>query len=268
MGSLAKVLGQWSRRSLLSESAHIHKTSRANKIPDSLALRLDGTLKQAHDMRAFGLGTLASMASRERYRQFTSAMHAVYSTMEAELSKGQLSLWQKHGPVLARSEALHLDLTDVANDPKKAIGEISPATQRYVERIRECSEHDRNTGGARLVGHIYCRYFADLFGGQMLAKPYKFALDLPVDTPRHYSFKFPAELANPRRDYIETVYRDISSIGESLTEEQKTAVVQEALAAFSHNIEVYTENGPVMYDAIRGVWNVSIGWVKQIQRKT
>ena len=43
---------------------------------------------------------------------------------------------------------------------------------------------DRADGGARLLGHLYCRYFADLFGGQMLAAPTRAALALPV-APRH-----------------------------------------------------------------------------------
>merc|ERR1712032_1202481 len=85
MGSLAKMLGQLSRMSLETESANILKNGKANKAPGSLSLALDGTLKKGHDMKAFGLGTLASMANRERYQRFTESMYHAYSAMEREL---------------------------------------------------------------------------------------------------------------------------------------------------------------------------------------
>ena len=62
MGSFAKALGRLSRRSLETESANILKTCQANKVPGSLSLALDGTLRSGHDMKTFGLGTMAAMA--------------------------------------------------------------------------------------------------------------------------------------------------------------------------------------------------------------
>merc|ERR1719324_353309 len=95
MGTFAKRLGQihgvFQRQQgamlLESESRNIMRTAAANKIPGSLALALDGTLRKGHDMKTFGLGTAASMASRERYARFTASMHAVYATMEEELDR-------------------------------------------------------------------------------------------------------------------------------------------------------------------------------------
>merc|ERR1740117_2014002 len=43
-------------------------------------------------MKVFGMGTLASMASRERYLRFTHAMYGVYSTMEEELDRCSIKL--------------------------------------------------------------------------------------------------------------------------------------------------------------------------------
>ena len=51
-------------RSLETESTNIIKTVASNKV--GLSKRLDTTLKSSHDMKVFGLGTAASMASRER----------------------------------------------------------------------------------------------------------------------------------------------------------------------------------------------------------
>ena len=68
MGSFAKHLGQIMRRSWESESSNILRTMSANKIENSLAKQLDETLTRGHDMKVFGLGTIASMASIDRYR--------------------------------------------------------------------------------------------------------------------------------------------------------------------------------------------------------
>ena len=161
-------------RSLETESANIMKTSMANKIPGSLAKQLDTTLREGHDMKVFGLGTAASMANVQRYQRFTTSMHAVYSTMEVEFDRATPTaaplvheLWSKHGSCLRRAPSLALDLEDVGGPATGA----SPATDRYVEVIRVAGADDRERGGARMLGHLYCRYFADLFGGSMLAMP-------------------------------------------------------------------------------------------------
>merc|ERR1719343_987554 len=168
-------------------------------------------------MKTFGLGTAASMASRERYARFTASMHAVYSAMEEELDKTTAvaspavhSVWSEHGKTLRRSEALKKDLADVAEELARS-AKNSPATDDYVAGIKRAGEADRSTGGARLLGHLYCRYFADLFGGQMLALPTRAALALAEGTPRHYSFDLPKD--GGRRAYIEEVYLAINEAG-------------------------------------------------------
>lgn len=268
MGSFAKFLGRLSARSLESESRNILRTCAANKVPGSLALALDGTLKQGHDMRVFGLGTLASMAGRARYARFTGSMRAVYAAMEEELDKSTAALagppavravWARHGPTLRRAPALEADLADLATtggaDP-------SPATERYVAGIRAAGAKDREAGGARLLGHLYCRYFADLFGGQMLGTPTRLALSLPAGTPRHYSFSLPPA---GRRAYIEEVYRSINEAGEMLAPDAFSETVEEALRAFEYNVDVYREE-PMLLDAARGVANVCAGYAVRALR--
>jgi heme oxygenase len=264
MGSLAKRLGQLSRMSLETESANILKTGKANKVPGSLALALDGTLKSGHDMQAFGLGTLASMSSLERYQRFTQSMFHVYSAMEEELDKTDtpaLELWKKHGEALRRSEALYFDLKDVlsADQFDQAMkAPFSGPTLNYVNAIRTAGERDRAEQGGSLIGHLYCRYFADLFGGQMLSIPYNLALSLPPNTPRHYQF----DLIASRREFIETVYEDINVSGRLLLSKEQhdeTSVVNEALLAFQHNIHVYKEE-PVVWDSAKGAFNICVGF--------
>lgn len=266
MGDVAKRLGQVAAKSLESESANILKTATANKT--SLSKALDGTLKRGHDMKTFGLGTLASMSDRERYARFTGSMYAVYQAMETELdasvsvSKPVATVWKPYGDILRRSERLEKDWLDVS--PNQTLQDLadesswSSATLAYVEGIREAGEHDRETKGARLLGHLYCRYFADLFGGQMLATPYRVALGLPVGTPRHYHFDFDK---GSRRSLIEGVYGSINEAAEELTTDQQEQVVEEAMEAFRHNIHVYSEDGGLYRDSLKGGWNMITGMV-------
>jgi heme oxygenase len=264
MGTFAKRLGQIATKSLQTEGATILKTSAANKVPNSLALALDGTLHQGHDMKLFGLGTAASMATRARYGRFTRSMHAVYATMEQELDSTARTndtvalLWDKHGPMLRREAHLRADLADVDVTPELDAAISSAATAAYVERIRMAGAADRDGGSARLLGHVYCRYFADLFGGQMLGKPTAAALDLPAGTPRHYSFDF-GELGG-RKSAIEAVYCSLNEAGALLPEDGAGAVVGEALGAFEANALVYGEEQPLWPDAARGALNVVVGF--------
>lgn len=150
MGSFAQRLGQLSRRSLESESANILRTTRANKLPNSLSLALDGTLREGHDMKAFGLGTVASMASVPRYARFTASMLEVYATMEGKLDAAaspSSSVWREHGPVLRRARRLEADLAAVGGARA-----TSPATARYVAAIEAAAARDDDDGGARLLG--------------------------------------------------------------------------------------------------------------------
>jgi heme oxygenase len=278
MGEFAKRLGQlMAAKSLESESSHILKTAVANKV--SLSKALDGTLKKSHDMKVFGLGTLATMASRQRYARFTGSMYAVYRTMEEELdaaaavSQPVATVWEPYGSVLRRSERLEQDWLDVQQktisisiSPKQDLTNEalwSPATAAYVHSIREAGTYDREHSGGRLLGHLYCRYFADLFGGSVLATPYRVALGLPSNTPRHYEFDFSAQGigGNDRRALVEGVYSSINKAATFLTMDQEDQVAEESIKAFQHNMHVYSEEGKLYQDSLRGGLNVVTGLV-------
>lgn len=160
MGTLAKRLGQLAARSLESESSNILKSGAANK--RGLSAQLDATLRASHDMKVFGLGTAASMASRPRYARFTHSMHAIYQAMEHGLdstdSEPVRHVWKQFGAPLRRSAALAADLEEVF--PNFPGAPPSIATRAYVEAIGDAARADSQGGGARLLGHFYCRYFA------------------------------------------------------------------------------------------------------------
>lgn len=308
MGSFARSLGLVARRSLETESAVILKEGRANKVPGSLSHALDGTLNAGHDMKVFGLGTLAALAHRPRYARFTASMLGVYEAMERELDAASLHgsdrapaalVWDAFGPALRRAPSLRADLKDVIESQAchAAAHLPSPATQAYLRAIERAGQRDLEESGATMLGHLYCRYFADLFGGQMLGGPTNAALGLPPQTPRHYRFDFqlpefsppssssppsppspPTSISPPekiygggekvesataavgdRRLFIEALYRRLNMAGAQLSTAQRTAVVEEALLAFQLNAELYAEEKPLYLDAARGALNVVLG---------
>jgi heme oxygenase len=227
-------------------------------------------------MRVFGLGTAAALASRERYGRFTCSMHAVYLTMERSLDECQSpavrQLWKEHGDSLRRAEALKADLDEVGQFPcvpgnghqddglyfDNGIGDMSEATESYLQAIHDAALDDDANGGGRLIGHVYCRYFADLFGGQALAKPTRWALNLGPNSPRHYDF---GAFGADRRRSIEAVYSSINAAGEMLDEAQRAACIAEARTAFGLNVQVYNEE-PLAMDAMRGMMNVALGMLR------
>ena len=276
MGELAKRLGQLASRSLETESGNIIKTVRSNK--RGLSKALDGTLRNAHDMKIFGLGTAASMASRQRYARFTTAMHHVYSAMETQLDANESppvrAVWQCFGDKLRRAEALQADLEEVGawsplpleSSLPSSRYTISPATVAYVDAIAAASRSDSETGGGRLLAHVYVRYFADLFGGQALSGPYRLALGLDEGSPKH--FDFGSFGTHRRRESIESMYAAINAAGDRLSEEECAAVVAEARLAFAHNVDVYSEEGRLIADGARGALRIVTGFArKQVQQQ-
>lgn len=259
MGTLAKRLGQVAAKSLESESSNIIKTIGANK--SGLSKALDSTLKTSHDMKVFGLGTAASMSSRARYTRFTSSMFAVYSSMEdhfdRSLSPANRLVWDRYGSSLRRGDALRQDLEEVGGWPAS---EPSVETALYVDAIREAGLHDDETGGGRLLGHLYCRYFADLFGGQALGGPYRWALSLEANSPRHYDF---GAFGAARRESIEKVYVALNEAGELLGDDAvREEVVVEARRAFMHNVAVYKEEGALVTDGAVGIAKMALGFAR------
>jgi len=238
------------------ESKQIVETVKANKIPGSLSLALDGTLKEGHNMVTFGLGTAASLSNRPRYIRFTNALNSVYNTMENQLdsltSGPAKEFWRKHGDILRRGNLLTQDLERVGADMDNMSD--SKATKVYTDALEDAGA---DKSGGRLLGHCYCRYFADLMGGQMLAKPTQLALGLPQGTITQYSFEFPTD----RKAYVESLYADLNEAGKDLSEEEFDAVVKEAVLCFELNAAMYSEE-PMLMDSVKGGLNVVLGVLK------
>ena len=258
--SVARARPQQRGSAFESSSAKIFKSSKANK--RGFAKALDGTLRDgSHNMKTFGIGFLRSVAGVEAYGHFATALYHVYKAMEDNLDAqpqetGISRVWQG-APELRRAEALGKDLAYLGLDP--TLSALSPATQEYVDSIHNAAKED----SALLLGHFYCRYFADLFGGSMLGYPTKVAVGLPEEYPAFYNF--PEAVSAHRQEYIEGLYEALNEEGEKLCQDTQAAVVGETKKAFALNANLYTEVHPKLpgfyTGAVQGVARVAAGSV-------
>jgi heme oxygenase len=112
-----------------------------------------------------------------------------------------------------------------------AIPEVVPATRAYAARIEEAGK-----GGdiAALLAHHYLRYLGDLSGGQAIGKLVSRHYGTPADAMSMWHFE---GIAKPK------VYKDryrelLDGFG---TNEQRDAVVAEAIHGFQLNRDMFVE---------------------------
>ena len=246
-GSIAARGARAASTASTTSTSSIFRDSAANKT--GLAYALDGTMRSgAHDMIVFGAGALAALASRRNALAFFQGHRHVYSTMEGHLDAAAQShndptgaLWRRVRS-LRRGEALERDVAELGGSLAEA---PSPATQRYVDQLDAAAASPLPL----LISHFYVRYFADLFGGSMLGKPTRAALNTCSGvqfsgTPAFYVHD--AAVTTDRRAYIEDLYRSVNAAGEAahLDAAGTKALVTEAEVAFALNAELYREAAP------------------------
>jgi heme oxygenase len=241
----------------------IFKRSKHNKL--GLAKVLDDVTMRSgeHDMRVFGTGTLAALKSKSAYISFAASHHHFYDELENRLDDAHREntpsgrVWGQFSSELRRAHRLERDLetllgTSVGAHPP------SPATSAYVAAIADAAEREKGAGNPPfLVGHFYCRYLADLFGGSMMGWPTRRALGL-AETPGFYTHD-DAHINDDRFAYVERVYAAINASAEGLSEDDVASVADEAKTAFRLNAGVYREDGrgssvAAAYGGVKVMW--------------
>lgn len=131
---------------------------------------------------------------------------------------------------LHRRDALARDLEFFYGEDWEDQISISPATQRYVDRIHQIG-HEQP---ALLVAHAYTRYMGDLSGGQVLRKVAQRAMKLP---PTGEGLNFYEFDGIHSAKAFKQLYR--SRMNElELDTHTKEKIVEEAILAFQFNVEV------------------------------
>jgi heme oxygenase len=203
----------------------------------NLAAKLREGTKKSHTMAentGFIACFLKGTVEKNSYRKLVANLYFVYSAMEEEMRKHQHHpvLSQVFFPELDRKSSLERDLSYYFGSNWKEQVAPSPATQDYVERIREISATDPEL----LVAHLYTRYLGDLSGGQILKKIAQNAMNLSDGQgTSFYEFdQIPdeKEFKNKYRQAMDSLPID---------EAKADAIVAEANDAFGKNMIVFKE---------------------------
>ena len=173
---------------------------------------------------------MAGKVGRDTYALFLRQLVEVYRALEDDRIIATDPVAAAFAdPLLARSDALHRDLTFLHGDLWELELPVLPATVRYAARIREVAASW--PGG--YVAHHYTRYLGDLSGGQALAASVRRHLDLGgSDGVAFFTF-----------DGIESIKRYKDRYRQLLDDArwdpmEQDRIVDEACVAFRHNGEL------------------------------
>ncbi|XP_056263782.1 heme oxygenase 1a isoform X2 [Pseudoliparis swirei] len=170
-----------------------------------------------------------------QYKVLLCSLYEIYKALEEELDRN--SSHPAVAPIffpqeLARLETLERDLEHFFGPGWRQRVVVPGATHRYVQRLRQIGSESPEL----LVAHAYTRYLGDLSGGQVLGKITQKSLGL--SGPEGLSFfSFPG-VTSPNR--FKQLYRGRMNAIE-LTAAERAAVLQEAVAAFELNIQVFDD---------------------------
>ncbi|XP_054636330.1 heme oxygenase-like [Dunckerocampus dactyliophorus] len=168
-----------------------------------------------------------------QYKLLLSSLHEIYHTLEEELDRNS-----KHPAVepiyfpaeLARLESIQKDLEYFYGPDWKEMMVVPAATRRYCDRLREIGKENPEF----LVAHAYTRYLGDLSGGQVLGRIAQKSMGLKSSEGLSF-FAFPG-VSSP--NLFKQLYRSRMNVLE-LSEEERNGVLEEAVRAFEHNIQVF-----------------------------
>jgi heme oxygenase len=171
---------------------------------------------------------LRGEASRDGYILLLRNLLPAYRAIEQGLDR------HRHSPMLGviadyrleRAPAIEADLNELCGKRWRRQVPLLAAGKLYASRIAKAAEG----GGSRLIAHAYTRYLGDLSGGQILQRLLARSLQLRPSQLSFYDFPRFSDLDALKADYRAA----LDAAGEHAGD--RDAVVDEAAAAFSHNI--------------------------------
>jgi len=203
--------------------------------PSGLADELRLATRELH-ARAESSGILRALlrgrATSGGYALLLRSLWPVYAALEQGLERhrGSRAVGPSAQAAVYRADALAADLEVLAGASWAEQLPLLPAAERYVERVHEAARGD----GTRLVAHAYVRFLGDLNGGRILAGRLARGLGLGPEALGFYAYP---DIADP--DAFRSAYR--TGLDAAGSGSHRAAIVEEARAAFAHNIEVSEE---------------------------
>jgi heme oxygenase (biliverdin-producing, ferredoxin) len=203
----------------------------------NLALKLREGTKKAHTMAenvGFVRCFLRGVVEKKSYRKLVANFYYVYAVMEEELEhlKDHPVVKTVYFPELHRKATLETDLAYYYGPNWREQIAITPAGQKYVDRIREIARNQPEL----LVGHSYTRYLGDLSGGQILKNIAQRAMNLSgSDGVAFYEFATIPDEKGFKDNYRQSI--DNAPVDEAMADQ----IVEEANDAFRINMELFQE---------------------------
>ena len=217
-------------------SLHDREAAHASVAPGFAALLRERTalVHREAERTGFIADLIRGRATRVGYALFLRNLVPVYDALEAALdvmrdrssdngcSSAVLSAFVDRR--LRRRDALRSDLRAIAGPAWEADLQLLAATSAYVQAVRSVA------GSERLIAHAYARYLGDLSGGQILQPVLARNLGLPAEALTFYDFPLVPDIAAPKAA-MRAALDEVNTDGPAAN-----AIVEEAIAAFRHNI--------------------------------
>lgn len=207
--------------------------------PLSKVLR-EGTWSDHEDSEhaTFMEDIMRGTATRQDYIDLVAQHYFMYEALEqsARQVSGDPAFVGFHPPALERLRTLEADLEHLIGDDWRDKIEAVPATAEYAARMREVGDEAWVAG---VVAHHYTRYLGDLSGGQFIARRVGKQHDLSEAGISFYDFSVLGSL-----DDFKNAYRaELDRLGEQLSDEERTRMLDEVRAAYRFNTAVFIDLG-------------------------
>lgn len=206
-------------------------------MPTNLAQQLrEGTTK-SHSMAenvSFVKSFLGGLVDKDSYRKLVANLYFIYDVMEEQIEyhKTNTAVKAIYFPQLYRKSSLEKDLKYYYGINWLDEIKPSPATQSYINRIRQISYNSPEL----LIAHSYTRYIGDLSGGQILKKIAKNAMQLPDNCGTSF---YDFELIKDEKKFKDVYRESLNSI--PLSKTQIDQIILEANTAFNLNMKIFQE---------------------------
>ena len=215
----------------------------------TLAQQLKEGTKESHsaaENTKFVASFLRGVVNPEEYRKLIANFYFVYSAMEEAISSTEDSMVKAiRSEDLERKESLAKDLEYYYGSYWETTIKPSEACNTYVNRIKQIAETDPYL----LIAHHYTRYIGDLSGGVILKGIAEKALNLAGEGLHFYDFP---DISDAKG--FKTSYRtQLDSL--PLTEQQKSAIIEEANYAFQLNMYMFDE---LEGNATKSLWKMLV----------
>lgn len=218
---------------------------------ERLSARLRDATRDEHERTEsspFVVALMDGRLDRSAYTALLGQSYLFYSVLEeaGDRWRGDAVIGPFVSDALVRRDALEADLAWLSGPEWRAGLAPLPATQRYIDRLRQVCFSSRSA----FVAHHYTRYLGDLSGGQIIRSKLRSSYGLIEDGVRFYVFDGiakPKVFKDSYRALIDAVPWDTG---------ERTTLVAEANEAFRLNRGVFDDLGKAL----------GVGWSRSCDR--